>query len=210
MYIPELYKNDDQEEIREFLKANAFGILVSQQNGRSLATHIPLELITEDGTDLLHAHISKENPQWHNFEDGMEVLCIFQGPHSYISSSWYDFPEVPTWNYTAVHVYGTLRMIKGKRLYERVRMLVDKYEAASACPVVMDELPKEVLRQMQGIVGFEIDITEIHAAKKMSQNRDDHNLKNIVEQLHQSGDPMRQQVAETMKETRKQNKKKEF
>ena len=51
MYIPDIYKNEDPEEIRSFLKENAFGILVTNLNGKSCATHIPLELAKrEDGT----------------------------------------------------------------------------------------------------------------------------------------------------------------
>lgn len=115
MYIPELYKNENQEEVNAFLQQNSFGILVNRTNGKLWATHIPLELDTnENGKSILFGHISKENPQWESFESDANVLAIFSGPHSYISSSWYEKENVPTWNYIAVHVYGKIKIIEGE------------------------------------------------------------------------------------------------
>jgi len=91
MYIPDLYKNENQIEIEQFLTNNGFAILINQTNGRSWGTHTPLVLEkTIDGKSILTGHISKENPQAENFKEGEEILAIFNGPHSYISSSWYD------------------------------------------------------------------------------------------------------------------------
>ena len=104
MYIPDLYKNENPEEINTFLKENSFGILINQTNGKLWATHIPLELeINTQGKQILYGHLSKENPQWTSFADNDQILAVFPGPHSYISSSWYDHENVPTWNYIAVH-----------------------------------------------------------------------------------------------------------
>jgi len=97
MYIPDDQKNENLYEIKSFLRENSFGILVSQLNGKPWATHIPLELeVDSDGNDVLTAHIAKANPQWKEFDQNEEVLCIFNGPHAYVSSSWYKEEEVPT------------------------------------------------------------------------------------------------------------------
>ena len=110
MYIPNLYKNENQAEIEQFLHENGFAILVNQTNGKLWATHIPLILGTNsNGKQILIGHISKLNPQAESFNQNDEVLAIFSGSHSYISSSWYDHENVPTWNYLAVHVYGKVR-----------------------------------------------------------------------------------------------------
>src|ERR1700712_1365723 len=117
MYIPPLYKNNDEAAVRDFIDKNSFGILISQVNAKLWGTHIPLGLDKNDsGQDILTGHISKGNPQWKNFRDDSEVLAIFPGPHSYISSSWYDHENVPTWNYIAVHVYGKIKIIEGEKL----------------------------------------------------------------------------------------------
>lgn len=207
MYIPELYKNENPEQIRAFIKANSFGILVTNKDGVSLATHIPLEYAKkEDGTEILHAHISKANEQCAHIIDGVEALCIFNGPHSYVSSSWYDFEEVPTWNYIAVHVRGTLTLLDQQGLWNSVKILMHTYEDGQENPVRMEDLSEETLRQMNGIIGFEITITSIEAAYKLSQNRDDKNHENVVHQLKNIGCPQEIAIAAEMEELRNMKK----
>ena len=127
MYIPERNKKEDIEEIKDFLSKNAFGILINQVAGRPWATHIPLELEADgDGNDILVGHIAKANPQWKGFTEDEEVLCIFNGPHAYISSSWYKEEEVPTWNYVAVHVYGKLKILTEEEVMASLHRLVAK------------------------------------------------------------------------------------
>ena len=204
MYIPDLYKNEDQEAIRTFLKANAFGILINQTNGKLWATHIPLELeINKEGEEVLHGHISKENLQWTAFESNDEVLAVFTGAHSYISSSWYDHENVPTWNYSAVHVYGKIKIIEGDAVIDSLTKLVDKYEQNSKCPVRVAELSKKTMMQTRGIVAFEIKIEEIQAVNKMSQNRDDKNYSNIISELEKTENPQSMAVAKEMAKHRK-------
>ncbi len=203
MYIPEIYKNEDPEQIRSFIKENSFGILVTNKDGVSLATHIPLEYAQkEDGTEILHAHISKANEQCNHIIDGAEALCIFNGPHSYVSSSWYDFEEVPTWNYIAVQVRGTLTQLDQEGLWNSVKTLMYTYESGQEHPVRMEDLSEKTLRQMNGIIGFEIAITSIEAAYKLSQNRDDKNHTTVVNHLHNTGDTGSKAIAERMKEQR--------
>lgn len=187
MYIPEQYKNEKISEVRNFLTENSFGILVSQVNGKPWATHIPLELdLDDEGNDILVSHIAKANPQWKQFSEATEVLCIFNGPHSYVSSSWYKDEEVPTWNYIAVHVYGTLTIIDEQAVIASMHKLVDKYEQHSECPVSINNLSSKTMRQVKGVVGFEIKITEIQAAKKLSQGRE-HDHPRIMEELEKRG-----------------------
>ena len=184
MYTPEIYKNENSEEIKKFLQENSFGILINQSNGKLCATHIPLELeINKEGEDILYGHISKENPQWKGFTDNDQVLAVFSGPHSYISSSWYDHENVPTWNYIAVHVYGKIKIIEGEGVIESLKKLVDKYEQNSKKPIRIEDLSQKTMLQSRGIVAFEIEITEIQATRKMSQNRDDTNYQNIITEL---------------------------
>lgn len=204
MYIPDLYKNEDKEAIRTFLKENAFGILINQTNGKLWATHIPLELeINKDGEEVLMGHISKENPQWTAFELNDEILAVFTGAHAYISSSWYDHENVPTWNYTAVHVYGKIKIIEGDTVIDSLTKLVDKYEQNSKCPVRVADLSKKTMMEARGLVAFEIKIEEIQAQTKMSQNRDDKNYSNIISELEKTENPQSMAVAKEMAKYRK-------
>lgn len=204
MYIPDLYKNEEKEAIRTFLKANAFGILINETNGKLWATHIPLELETnKEGEEILLGHISKENPQWTAFESNDQVLAVFTGSHAYISPSWYDHENVPTWNYTAVHIYGKIKIIEGDAVIDSLTKLVDKYEQNSKCPVRVAELSKKTMMQTRGIVAFEIKIEEIQAQTKMSQNRDDKNYSNIISELEKTKKTQSMAVAKEMDKNRK-------
>lgn len=204
MYIPDIYKLENPDRIREFLKENAFGILINQTNGKLWATHIPMLLDRNtSGKEILHGHIAIENPQGAAFEENNEVLAVFTGPHAYISSSWYEKENVPTWNYIAVHVYGKIKIIHDDAVIDSLTKLVDKYEQNSACPVKVSDLSKATMRQTRGIIGFEIEITHIEAKQKMSQNRNDHDFENIIIELEKTHSHSAQAVADEMKKTRK-------
>lgn len=196
MYIPELFKETDQQKITEFLKQNAFGLLITQHQGKPLATHLPLEYLEKDGKAYLQGHLAKANPQWKTFDEQEQVLAVFNGPHSYVSASWYSIEEVSTWNYVAVHIYGKLRTMAHEELMPMLEALMDKYESDVQRPVDMSKLSKKTLNQVHGIVGFEIEITELQAKYKMSQNRSEKDYDNIVENLE---DGRGMQAAETAK-----------
>ena len=203
MYIPELYKNENQEDIQNFIHKNGFGILVNQTDGKLWATHIPLLLEEKNGKQILVGHVSRENPQAESFKTNDDVLVIFSGAHTYISSSWYDHENVPTWNYLAVHVYGKVKLHSLEESIEALKRLVNKYEAKSEKPVRIEDLSKKTMLQARGIVSFEIEITAVEAKKKLSQNRDDKNYQTIISKLENSNDNQAIAVAEEMKKNRK-------
>lgn len=203
MYIPNLYKNENQAEIEQFLHENGFAILVNQTNGKLWATHIPLILGTNsNGKQILIGHISKLNPQAESFKQNDEVLAIFSGSHSYISSSWYDHENVPTWNYLAVHVYGKVQLHSNEESIEGLKKLVNKYEAKSEKPIRIEDLSEKTMREARGIVSFEIEITSIEAQKKLSQNRDDKNYQNIISELEKTNENQAIEIAKAMKKNR--------
>ncbi|WP_422860314.1 FMN-binding negative transcriptional regulator [Flagellimonas sp. S174] len=199
MYIPHYYKNENIGEIKEFIAQNSFGILVNQLDGKPWATHTPLELdMDSEGKDILVGHIAKANPQWRGFNSDTKVLCIFNGPHAYVSSSWYQEEEVPTWNYVAVHIYGTLKVLSEEETMDFLYKLVDKYEKDSENPISLHNMSPNTLKQVKGVVGFTIQIEEIQAAYKLSQTRgEDHDR--IIKELAERKDAGSQLIAKTMK-----------
>ena len=110
MYTPAYAKNENEEDLKDFIRKNGFGIVVSTVDGKLWATHIPLILVG----GKLQGHISRGNKQWRALPQNEEVMVIFLGPHTYVSSSWYDHENVPSWDYVAVHVYE-------KRIYNQKR-----------------------------------------------------------------------------------------
>ena len=202
MYIPHAYRNENIAEIEDFIRQNSFAILINQVDDSPWATHIPLELARNDAGDpILVGHLAKANGQWKSFEANPEVLVVFNGPHSYVSSSWYQEEEVPTWNYIAVHVYGTVRFQDEQELFNSLVDLVDKYEKESEKPVSVHKFSKQTMRQIRGIVGIEISIDKIQAAYKLSQGREqDH--KKIIEELEKRESPGSSAIAGLMKSRR--------
>ncbi len=204
MYLPKINRLNDLPAIEDFIRKNSFAILINQVEEKPWATHLPLELeVNETGEKVLWGHLSKANPQWKSFNDEEQVLAIFQGPHSYISSSWYNHVNVPTWNYIAVHVYGKIKLMNDELVYEHLKRLVNKYEVVSENPVRIETMPPEyVKKEMKGIVGFEIYIEKLEGKWKLSQNRDNENYRNIILELEKLNDVNAALIAEEMKKIR--------
>ena len=181
MYIPEYFRINDKKEILSFIEKNSFGVLTSYDGQRPCSTHLPF-LMNEEGT-MLSTHLARQNSQL-NYIENQEMLICLSGPHDYISPSWYEGKGVPTWNYQAVHIYGTCRMVSDPAALKNIlSLLVNKYESAEAAPW-QAEYPDSMLR---GIVGIEIDITDIQCKYKLSQNRSAQDVRNVSDQLSERG-----------------------
>lgn len=203
MYIPKQFKVNDFEEVREFIQQYAFGTLVTTKKGRPIATHLPLQFVKEQEDYYVTGHMAYGNPQWRTFENMEEVLAMFQGPHAYISSSWYEQENVPTWNYQSVHVYGTARILTSSELEEDLAELLKKYEKHRENPVLWDTLsPGLVEKELKGIVGFKIRVNEIQAANKLSQNRNEADYQNIVQKLQEEEAGNAREMAQLMAKKR--------
>jgi transcriptional regulator len=208
LYIPEQFVLTDRARIVDAIRQHGFAILITAADGAPLATHLPFLLDEMRGPHgTLLGHMARANPQWRDFARlaaaGREALVIFQGPHAYVSPSWYGGggPSVPTWNYLAVHAYGTPRMIEDtqsvRTLLER---LVETHEANLDPPWRMDRLDAAYLRTMQrGIVAFEIPLTRVQAKAKLNQNKAVDERRGVVRRLEATGRPGDREVAALMR-----------
>jgi transcriptional regulator len=201
MYIPQLFREAELDTLHALMREYSFATIITQHNGAPFASHLPFLLQAEEGPyGTLLGHMAHANPQWQDFVAGQEALVIFQGPHAYISPSWYAVhPSVPTWNYAVVHAYGIPQVIdNGTALYEVLQMLVQTYEAPSARPWAFD-VPEDYLHNMmRGIVGFTVRITRLEGKFKLSQNRPVQDQPRIIEALQQRGDALSTDVAMLM------------
>ncbi|MCJ8221621.1 FMN-binding negative transcriptional regulator [Bacillus paralicheniformis] len=200
MYIPKYFKVENVDEILDFVQKNSFGTIVTTEQGKPIATHLPLGFNKKGDDYYITGHVSFGNPQWRTFETCQDVLVMFQGPHAYISSSWYGHEDVPTWNYQAIHIYGQASILERDELIEELTIMMGKYEKHRENPILWDNLSPQLLeRQLKAIVGFKIKVEDIQAAYKLSQNRNDTDYMNIIDQLQNEGDPHAEQLAAVMK-----------
>jgi transcriptional regulator len=202
MYTPKFNQVSDRSILIEAMRSYSFAILVgplnsTEQPGPHHATHLPLVVKDEGPHGILEGHFAKANAHWQSLAN-RETLVIFPGPHSYVSPSLYaEELSVPTWNYIAIHTYGTLSLIEddpGKDAL--LASLIQANDPAYA--EQWRNLPEGFRRTMlAGIMGFRIPITRIEGKFKISQNRPEVD-RHAVRAAHFAGTPDQQQLAAWM------------
>ncbi|WP_438315573.1 FMN-binding negative transcriptional regulator [Sporosarcina sp. FA9] len=198
MYIPKDFQMTEEQMKFEHIEKNSFATLISQHRGSPYATHLPV-LLAKDKT-YLYGHFARPNEQWKDIED-QEILVIFQSPHCYISPSWYESTNaVPTWNYTAVHVYGKMELMDDdKELLKSLENMVMKYERPNSSYNLDDMNDKIISGMAKGIVGFRIKIEKIEGKAKLSQNHPVGRQHLVIQQLEKLKENERK-IASLMKE----------
>jgi len=202
MYIPEHFKETNPERISALIEGHPFGTLITAPEGVPFVSHLPFLFERSAGSQgKLLGHMARANPQWQHFAAGNEVLAVFQGPHAYVSPSWYSSPGVPTWNYAVVHLRGKPRRIEGESeleaLVERLTHVHESHMPSPWKPNLTGERRSKLLNM---IVGFEIEITHIQGKFKLSQNRPLEDQQRVVEELSQSNNQTETAVAKLMLE----------
>ncbi|MCM3089292.1 FMN-binding negative transcriptional regulator [Bhargavaea ginsengi] len=201
MFIPKLFKVTDIEEIREFVEEHSFGSIVTLHNGRPIATHLPFQFRQIGEEWYVTGHFAKANPQWKTIV-GQVALVMIQGPHAYVSSSWYSHENVSTWNYQAVHFYGHVQLMNENELEEELALLMKEYEQHRPNPVLWENLSQETKQQINAVVGFKMKVDETQAAYKLSQNRNSTDYGNIIDGLRNEGRSEADQMAALMEKRR--------
>ena len=198
MYIPKHFQINDDEFIYEIIEQYSFATLFSVHNGEPYATHLPL--ILNKTENALSGHFARQNEQWKDINN-QKVLVVFQGPHCYISPSWYETSQaVPTWNYVSVHVYGELEIVEDQTvILDSLSEMVNKYESPVSSYDYRDVDPKYIEGMRKGIVAFKINITKIEAKAKLSQNHPVERQELVIRELEKSSDQDNLQIASLMK-----------
>jgi transcriptional regulator len=200
VYLPEHFREDNAERIAALVRDNSFGTLISVTDGQPVVSHLPLLFEPSSGVKgKLLGHMARANLHWQQLATGDDVLAIFQGPHAYVSPSWYAAPGVPTWNYVVVHMRGKPRLIDTEHeleaLLERQTAVYEQHQITPWKPDLSGERRNKLLAM---IVGFEIVITEIQAKFKLSQNRSAEDRARVIAELENSGNAMAVSVAKLM------------
>ena len=205
MYIPRTFRMPPDES-RRFINEHPFAILVSTTAaGEPAATHLPL-IAAEPGRIV--GHMARANPHWHQL-DGARVLAVFTGPHAYIAPQWYGgMPNVPTWNYLAVHVTGTCRLLpEGPATLQLLQDLSRFMEPDSPIPEALQNADHPdhafYMAEVPAIVGFEITVDRIEGKAKLGQNRPEADREGAAAGLSAEGGADADAIARQMRNTLK-------
>jgi transcriptional regulator len=211
MYVPPHFNEERVEVLHDAIRQARIGTLVTIGEGGIEASHVPMLVDPEPkpfGT--LRGHVARANPQWRRAAADVESLAIFLGPNAYVTPDWYETKResgkvVPTWNYVAVHAYGTLHFYEDpERLLALVTELTRTHEAPRAQPWKVSDAPKDYIAGMlQAIVGFDLPIARLEGKWKVSQNRPPADRAGVVEGLAREGGPEEARVAEIVAAARK-------
>jgi transcriptional regulator len=203
VYVPASFAETDPASLHEFMRRHSFAVLTSHGDEGLIASHLPLLIDPDAGANgHLIGHMARANPQWRKL--GGEVLAVFSGPHVYVSPSWYEQGgTVPTWNYVAVHAYGTFRVVEERdRVLDILRRSVTAYESPRPEPWTFDESEPHVDNMLKAIVGFRIEITRLEGKWKLSQNHPEERRERVIRALSGRSDEDSRAIAELMKERR--------
>jgi len=205
MYSLPYFKEKDPAVIKAFLQKHSFAMLIGSHDGFPVATQVPLLVEEREGQLFLKGHIMRNTDHHKAFEANPNVLCVFSGPHAYVSASWYTNPQnASTWNYMSVHAKGTLTFLEQDELLNILEKTTRHYENNDESPASYHRLPDDYVEKLsKAIVGFEVAVTALNNVFKLSQNRDQTSYENIITQLDK-GDAEAKGVAAEMQQ-RKQS-----
>lgn len=197
MYQPPHFREDDLDVQHALIRANPLGLLVTAGPDGPVANLLPFLLVGRQGAKgLLQVHMARANGQWKDIAAGAPVLVVFHGADAYVTPSWYATKRetgkvVPTWNYAMVQVRGIARVVDDPEwLRTQITALTGAHEGARPDPWQVTDAPDPYIdAQLRGIVGVEIEITEISGKWKVSQNRPVADFPTLVHGLTDSGDP---------------------
>jgi transcriptional regulator len=202
MYIPRLFNQTDVKAMHDLMETHALGILITEQDGRLQATHVPAVLDRNHGPQgRLRFHLARANPMSAILGDRREVLMIFSGPETYISPDWYRNPHhVPTWNYAAVHVYGKPAPLDDAELCRQLDDLSASQEGKlPKAPWTTTKLPHELYaKKRRALAGFAMPIERIEGKWKMNQDRQAGDREGVITELGQLGGDSRLAMAKIM------------
>lgn len=202
MYIPELFRITADEEIESFLRENDFAAIVTPASPELMVTHLPVVVRREANTLVIAGHVSRANRHWQLMDGRSDSLVIFQGPHHYVSPTWYTHsPAVPTWNYAVVHAHGKPQATHDAAVTERILAeLTARYESGRPAPWSLETVPTDFYRNMlSGIVGFQMEVIKVEAKFKLSQNRRPDDQAGTIAGLEREGTPTALRLAEFMR-----------
>jgi transcriptional regulator len=207
------YVLTDEARVRDLVREHGWATLVSVTDDGPVASHVPVLLEETPAGDApvpaaaaaprrrdarglpdrfrvpaapftVLSHLGRPDELLHQVDGTREHLLVVEGPYGYVSPGWYGYtPAVPTWNYVAVHLYGTLELLDPEESYAVMGATVDRYEAPMPDPVRMPDVEGYARRIAPGAVGFRLRVTRFQGKAKLSQDKPREVAERVVEAL---------------------------
>ncbi len=195
MHIPTHFSEQDPSVLQDLIEKHPLGILITHSRNGLDANHIPFGLERKEGTPgILHCHVARANPVWKEITNGDEILVVFRAEDAYISPNWYPskqefHKQVPTWNYSVAHVYGRVTIREDEEyVLGAVTRLTQIHEASEVEPWKLTDSPESFIDALlKAIVGIEIEITRLVGKTKLSQNKNESDIRGAAEVLLSRG-----------------------
>src|SRR3954471_3446843 len=190
------YLMTDPDEVRRLIRRHPWATFVSPTSRGLVASHYPV--LVEDGDELsLVSHVRRPDDELHELGQH-ELLVIVQGPHDYVSPSWYAPGDlVPTWNHVTAHLYGTPEILGEDENYAILNVLTDHFEQHRPGGRSLREDEEGTRRTAKGTVGLRMRVTRFDARAKLSQNKAPHVVENVIAHL----EPANPELAVEMRRT---------
>lgn len=192
------YLMTDPEEVKRLVRGNPWATFVSPTSAGLIASHYPV-LLEEDRDEIsIVSHFGRPDETLHEL-GRHEILVIVQGPHDYISPSWYEPGDlVPTWNHVTAHLYGTPQILSEEENYQVLTRLTDHFEQHHPGGRRLDEDEAGTRRIARGTVGLRMRVTRFEARAKLSQNKPEEVKDRVIDEVSRQNP----QLAEEMRQAR--------
>lgn len=186
------------DEIKKLIRNYPLAYVCSTSDEGLIATPLPLMYREERGAPYLLGHFARANPQVRALQKNPQALVIFNGPHGYISPSWFrDRSQAPTWNYMTCHF---LVEILFNDTEESARQAVDDLtlfmEDGRPNSWHSGELGERYDRLIKAVIPFRVEIKEVRSKFKLGQNERDDVFEDALEGLKKES---KNQLYEEMK-----------
>ncbi|MEZ0448327.1 FMN-binding negative transcriptional regulator [Cellulomonas sp. ICMP 17802] len=192
------YLMTDPEEVKRLVRQNPWATFVSPASTGLVASHYPALVEDGDGFSIV-SHFGRPDDVLHELGQH-EILVIVQGPHDYVSPSWYAPGDlVPTWNHVTAHLYGTPEILSDDENYAMLSRLTDHFEQHRPGGRSLSEDEEGTRRTAKGTVGLRLRVTRFDARAKLSQNKSPEVVENVIGRL----EPTNPALADEMRRARR-------
>lgn len=203
MYTPSAYAEADLALLHTRMREWSFATLVTQGESGLNATHLPFLLDADAGPQgTLTTHLARANAQYDDLKAGASALVIFQGPHAFVSPSWYrNQLTFPTWNYTAIHARGQPSLVEDAQAVHAVlQRTVAHYDTPLGGNWRFGAMPDTLVASRLGaIVAVTLPIDQLEGKMKLNQDKTVADRLGVIAALERLGDPQGLAVAQLMR-----------